>query len=74
LQRAGLTDRQVMIVVSGLSLSFGLIGIIANRAGVPEGVLFLGFLSLCLLQTWTVRRIDRVVQTLTRMGNTGTSG
>jgi UDP-GlcNAc:undecaprenyl-phosphate GlcNAc-1-phosphate transferase len=73
LQRAGLTDRQVMIVMSGLSLSLGLIGISANQAGVPDGVLFFSFLALCVFQNWGMRRMDGIIQTFLRVGGTRAS-
>jgi len=64
LQRAGLTDRQVMGTMTGLSLFLGLSGVLAHQAGVPDGVLFLAFLTLCLSQRWAVKRIDGLVRAI----------
>lgn len=69
LQRAGLTDREVMVAMSALSLLLGLTGILAHRAGIPDGMLFFGFLSLCLLQNRVMKRLDRVVGVLTQHPN-----
>lgn len=67
LQRAGLTDRQVFFVMTGISLVIGQIGILGHYAGVHDGVLFFGFLALGCGQylltkrAWKLARwIDRV--------------
>ena len=50
LLNAGLTPRQVMLVVSALSLTLGLGALLAHRAGMPDGFLFFGMLGLCVVQ------------------------
>ena len=50
LLNAGLTPRQVMLVVSALSLTLGLGALLAHRAGVPDGILFVAMLALCVVQ------------------------
>ena len=66
LQRAGLTDRQVMATMTTLSLLLGVFGIVAHKAGMPDGVLFIGFLALCLSQRWAVQHIDGLVRAISR--------
>jgi len=56
LQRAGLSTREVMFVMVVSSLFVGTIGIFAHRAGVPDGVLFVGLLALCAVQYLLTRR------------------
>lgn len=57
LRRAGLTDRQIMLTLTLVSLTLGLGAVLAHHAGVPDGLLFIAFLGLCLSQNWVVRRL-----------------
>lgn len=60
LQRAGLSDREVLLVMVATSLFFGLVGITAHRAGVPDGVLFFGLVGLCFAQNMVMKRAWRL--------------
>lgn len=46
LLKAGYSVNQVVAIMAGFSLLYGVIGIAAERNGVPEGVMFLAFLGL----------------------------
>jgi UDP-GlcNAc:undecaprenyl-phosphate/decaprenyl-phosphate GlcNAc-1-phosphate transferase len=50
LLRAGLSERQVLLAMVGASFVLGMTGILADRAGVHDGVLFFGLVGLGLLQ------------------------
>ena len=56
LRRAGLSGRQVLAVMVAIAFGVAMTGVLAHRAGVPDGVLFLGLIALGLLQAWVVRR------------------
>jgi len=56
LQRAGLTNREVLLVMIAISLFFGMSGILAHHAGVPDGVLFFGLVALCFGQHLVTKR------------------
>jgi UDP-GlcNAc:undecaprenyl-phosphate/decaprenyl-phosphate GlcNAc-1-phosphate transferase len=60
LQRVGLTDWQVLVVMVGSAFLIGLAGILAHRAGAHDGVLFFGLIALGLLQFWAIRRAWRI--------------
>jgi UDP-GlcNAc:undecaprenyl-phosphate/decaprenyl-phosphate GlcNAc-1-phosphate transferase len=60
LLRAGLSDREILVVMVGTAFLVGLSGVLAHRAGVPDGVLFLGLIALGAAQYWTVRRAWRL--------------
>ncbi|MFU8820511.1 MAG: undecaprenyl-phosphate alpha-N-acetylglucosaminyl 1-phosphate transferase [Gammaproteobacteria bacterium] len=66
LLRAGLSDRQVLLVMVGTAFLVAMTGILAHRAGVPDGVLFLGLIVLGALQGWTVRRAWRLARWMRR--------
>ena len=66
LQRAGLTDRQVLLVMGGGAFLVGMTGVLAHRAGVSDGVLFLGLIALGLAQLWTIRRAWRLARWIGR--------
>jgi UDP-GlcNAc:undecaprenyl-phosphate GlcNAc-1-phosphate transferase len=76
LQRAGLSDREVLVVMVTIAMLVGLTGILAERAGVPEGVLFLGLIVIGFIQYMTIRRAWRLSRWLKRrrrqlLGNNG---
>lgn len=66
LRRAGLTDREVLIVMVGTAFLVAMIGIVAHRVGVHDGVLFFGLIVLGLMQYWVVRRAWRLARWLGR--------
>ena len=66
LQRAGFSDRQVAVVMSLCAFAVAMIGVLAHRAGVPDGVLFIGLIALGLLQLWIVRRAWKLSRWLRR--------
>jgi UDP-GlcNAc:undecaprenyl-phosphate GlcNAc-1-phosphate transferase len=49
LQDLGWSNLQVTLSMCGMAVLFGLIGVVADRLGVPEGVMFVGFLGLFIL-------------------------
>lgn len=46
LLRAGYSVNQVVAIMAGVSLIFGVIGIVAERNGIPEAAMFIAFLGL----------------------------
>lgn len=62
LQRAGLADREILLVMVGTAFLVGITGVLAHRAGVHDGVLFLGLIVLGVVQYWTVRRAWRLAR------------
>lgn len=66
LRRAGLTDIEVLIVMVGSAFVVAMIGILAHRAGVHDGILFLGLIVLGLMQYWVIRRAWRLARWLGR--------
>lgn len=66
LQRAGLTDRQILLVMAGAAFIVSMTGILAYQAGVPDGVLFFGLIVLGFLQYLTIRRAWRLARWIGR--------
>jgi UDP-GlcNAc:undecaprenyl-phosphate/decaprenyl-phosphate GlcNAc-1-phosphate transferase len=66
LLRAGLSVREVLVVMVGGAFVIAMTGILAHQAGVPDGVLFLGLIGIGLLHYWTIRRAWRVAQWIGR--------
>ena len=66
LQRAGLSDRQVLLVMVGTAFLVAMTGVLGHRAGVPDGVLFIGLIVLGVVQGWTVRRAWRLASWIRR--------
>jgi UDP-GlcNAc:undecaprenyl-phosphate/decaprenyl-phosphate GlcNAc-1-phosphate transferase len=66
LQRAGLSDRQILLVMAGAAFIVSMTGILAHQAGVPDGVLFFGLIVLGFLQYLTIRRAWRLARWIGR--------
>jgi UDP-GlcNAc:undecaprenyl-phosphate/decaprenyl-phosphate GlcNAc-1-phosphate transferase len=66
LQRAGLTDREILVFMAGTAFIVAMTGILAHRAGVHDGVLFFGLILLGSLQYWAIRRAWRLARWLGR--------
>jgi UDP-GlcNAc:undecaprenyl-phosphate/decaprenyl-phosphate GlcNAc-1-phosphate transferase len=66
LLRAGLTDRQVLLVMVGTSFVVSMSGVLAHRAGVHDGFLFLGLFVLGYLQYQTMRRAWKLARWIGR--------
>jgi UDP-GlcNAc:undecaprenyl-phosphate/decaprenyl-phosphate GlcNAc-1-phosphate transferase len=66
LQRAGLEEREILVVMVGTAFLVGMTGVLAHRAGVHDGVLFLGLIALGTAQYWTVRRAWRLARWIGR--------
>lgn len=49
LQEFNFSSSQIVMIMGGLSLIFGLIGIIANYQGIAEGYMFVGFIVLFIV-------------------------
>lgn len=61
LQALGLGPRQTVLMMYGVALLTGLAGIAGEREGLPEGVMFLGFLALLALYVAGMNRVHRLV-------------
>jgi UDP-GlcNAc:undecaprenyl-phosphate/decaprenyl-phosphate GlcNAc-1-phosphate transferase len=66
LQRAGLTDREILTIMGGAAFLVAMTGVLAHRAGVHDGVLFFGLILLGAVQYWTIRRAWRLARWLGR--------
>jgi UDP-GlcNAc:undecaprenyl-phosphate/decaprenyl-phosphate GlcNAc-1-phosphate transferase len=66
LLRAGLSDRQVLLVMVSAGFLVAMAGVLAHRAGVHDGVLFLALIGLGFLQYMTIRRAWRIARWLGR--------
>jgi len=64
--RAGFSVRQVAIIMTALAFLVASTGVLAHRAGVPDGVLFFGLIVVGAIQLWTVRRAWRLASWLRR--------
>jgi len=61
LLRAGFSVTQIVAIMSGLLASSATLGILGLHAGVPDGVMFMGFIMLTLVYVVSVGRMRRVV-------------
>ncbi len=66
LQRAGFSDRQVALMMSLGAFVVAMTGVLSHRAGVPDGVLFIGLIVLGLVQFWVIRRAWKLSRWLRR--------
>lgn len=66
LQRAGLSDREIVIVMGVSAFVMAMTGITAHRLGAPDGTLFFGLIFLGWLQYWTIRRAWRMARWIRR--------
>jgi UDP-GlcNAc:undecaprenyl-phosphate/decaprenyl-phosphate GlcNAc-1-phosphate transferase len=66
LQRAGFSDRQVALMMSLGAFAIAMIGVLAHRAGVPDGILFIGLIVIGLVQFWIIRRAWKLSRWLRR--------
>lgn len=66
LQRAGLSDREIVIVMVAAAFIVAMTGIVAHRMGVPDGVLFFGLIFLGFLQYMTIRRAWKMARWIGR--------
>ena len=64
--RAGFSVRQVASIMTGMAFAVAMTGVLAHRAGVPDGVLFLGLIVIGAVQLWTVRRAWKLARWLRR--------
>lgn len=64
--RAGFPVRQVAIIMTSMAFLVAITGVLAHRAGVPDGVLFLGLIVIGVIQFWTVRRAWKIARWLRR--------
>lgn len=71
LLRAGLSERQVLLVMVGAAFIVGIAGVLAHHAGVHDGVLFFGLVFLGFMQAWTIRRAWRLASWLRRRNGNG---
>jgi UDP-GlcNAc:undecaprenyl-phosphate GlcNAc-1-phosphate transferase len=66
LQRASLSDREIVIVMVATAFIVAMTGIVAHRMGVPDGVLFFGLIFLGFLQYMTIRRAWKMARWIGR--------
>jgi UDP-GlcNAc:undecaprenyl-phosphate GlcNAc-1-phosphate transferase len=64
--RAGFSVRQVAIIMTTIAFVVASTGVLAHRAGVPDGVLFFGLIVIGVVQVWTVRRAWKLASWLRR--------
>ena len=64
--RSGFTVRQVAIIMTTTAFVVAMTGVLAHRAGVPDGVLLLGLIVIGTLQTLTVRRAWKIASWIRR--------
>jgi len=67
--RAGFSVRQVAIIMAAGAFFVAMTGVLAHRAGVPDGVLFFGLIAIGVMQAWMVRRAWRLASWLRRRRN-----
>ncbi|MCF8177322.1 MAG: undecaprenyl/decaprenyl-phosphate alpha-N-acetylglucosaminyl 1-phosphate transferase [Sulfuritalea sp.] len=67
LLKAGYSVNQVVAIMAGSSLMFGLIGITAERSGVPEVGMLCVFLALWGLNVYALKRPELVRETARRL-------
>lgn len=56
---AGLGVRKSVLVMYGLSAVFGMAGLAGERSGLPEGVLFLGFMAMLAVYVAIMVKVQR---------------
>jgi UDP-GlcNAc:undecaprenyl-phosphate GlcNAc-1-phosphate transferase len=64
--RAGFSVRQVASIMTVMAFAVAMTGVLAHRAGVPDGVLLIGLIVIGLFQVWTVRRAWKLASWLRR--------
>ena len=64
--RGGFSVRQVAIIMPTGAFLVAMTGILAHRAGVPDGVLFFGLIVIGVVQAWMVRRAWKLASWLRR--------
>ncbi|TGN39932.1 UDP-N-acetylglucosamine--undecaprenyl-phosphate N-acetylglucosaminephosphotransferase [Marinobacter confluentis] len=60
-QRAGLSDRQALLVITAFSVLFAVIGIGGELLLVPEWIMFVLFLALFVGYNWAIKHAWRLV-------------
>jgi UDP-GlcNAc:undecaprenyl-phosphate/decaprenyl-phosphate GlcNAc-1-phosphate transferase len=66
LLRAGMSEREVLVVMIGAAFVIAMSGILAHQAGVSDGVLFIGLIALGLAHYWAIRRAWRLARWIAR--------
>lgn len=75
LQRAGFRDREIVLMMGGSGLLVSVMGIAGHELGVPDAILFIGLITLGLLQVWIYSRAWRIARWLRRhRRGTGVAG
>lgn len=67
LSRAGYTDAQVVRVIHLAAVVLGLVGFFGWRSGIPDALMFYGFLTLFVIYCFTVRHLGRLPYLLRRL-------
>ena len=65
---AGFTPAQLTLVLTSINLLLGLAAAIALKLKLPQPLMVLGFIALCLWYFWLTARRDRAVATFARLG------
>jgi UDP-GlcNAc:undecaprenyl-phosphate/decaprenyl-phosphate GlcNAc-1-phosphate transferase len=64
--RGGFSVRQVAIIMTTGAFVVAMTGILAHRAGVPDGVLLIALIVIGVVQAWMVRRAWKLARWLRR--------
>ncbi len=67
LQRAGFGVSGTVLIIAGSAASFGTIAIAASLAGIPEPLMFAGFILFILLHHWFMSSAWRFARTIRRL-------
>lgn len=67
--RAGFSVRQVALIMSAMAFTVAATGVLAHRAGIPDGLLFFALIVIGIGQAWTVHRAWRFASWLRRRRN-----
>jgi UDP-GlcNAc:undecaprenyl-phosphate/decaprenyl-phosphate GlcNAc-1-phosphate transferase len=67
--RGGFSVRQVAIIMTTGAFLVAMTGVLAHRAGVPDGVLLIALIMIGVVQAWAVRRAWKLASWLRRRRN-----
>ncbi|GGC56839.1 UDP-N-acetylglucosamine--undecaprenyl-phosphate N-acetylglucosaminephosphotransferase [Marinobacter halophilus] len=59
--RAGFSDREALLMITAVALLFAGVGLLGEWFGVPEWVMFAGFVGLFAMYDWSLNHVWRLV-------------